>query len=170
MARAIEVWPISRLKPYERNARTHSPEQIEQTADSIRKFGFLNPILVDSSAGIVAGHGRTEAAKKLKLKEVPVIVLDHLSDDERRAFILADNRIAQNAGWDYDLLQEELQHLSEMNFDLELTGFDESEIAKILEAPGTKDAPESFKEHTASSITTDYRCPKCTFEWSGKPR
>ena len=98
------MWPLDRLAPYERNARTHSAEQVAQIAASIQEFGFTNPILVDGADGILAGHGRLAAAKDMGLAEVPVIVLDHLSPEQRRAYILADNKLALNAGWDIDLL------------------------------------------------------------------
>src|ERR1700674_1368960 len=96
----VESWPIERLIPYARNARTHSDAQIAQIAASIREFGFNNPILVDSASGVIAGHGRLLAARKLGLEEVPVIVLDHLSEADKRAYIIADNRLAELAGWD----------------------------------------------------------------------
>ncbi|HPT26228.1 MAG TPA: ParB/Srx family N-terminal domain-containing protein, partial [Bryobacteraceae bacterium] len=99
MARRIEVWPLDRFVPYARNARTHSADQVAQIAASIIEFGFTNPILVDSADGIIAGHGRLLAARKLGMAEVPVIVLDNLSPTQRRAYILADNKLALNAGW-----------------------------------------------------------------------
>ena len=105
MARQIELWPVERLVPYARNARTHSDEQIAQIAASIVEFGFKNPILVDTNAGIIAGHGRLLAARKLGLEEVPVVVLDHLSETQKRAYILADNRLGANAGWDEEMLR-----------------------------------------------------------------
>ena len=108
LAERIEHWPVERLAPYERNPRTHSDAQVAQIAASIVEFGFVNPILVDSNAGIVAGHGRLLAAKKLGLAEVPVVMLDHLSETQKRAYIIADNRLAENAGWDEQLLAEEL--------------------------------------------------------------
>src|SRR5271166_4278533 len=107
MARRIELWLTSRLAPYSRNARTHSAEQVAEIAASIVEFGFLNPILVHTDAGIIAGHGRLLAARKLGLAEVPVVVLDHLNANQRRAYILADNKIALNAGWDDTLLADE---------------------------------------------------------------
>src|SRR5229473_5013200 len=120
LARRIELWPIDRLIPYARNARTHSDTQIAQIASSIREFGFNSPILVDSNAGIIAGHARLLAARKLQLSEVPVVVLDHLSETEKRAYILVDNRLAANASWDEELLRLELAALREekLNFDL----------------------------------------------------
>lgn len=131
MAKRIEVWSLDQLIPYERNARTHTPEQVEQIAASIREFGFLNPILVDSANGVVAGHGRMEAARKLGMAEVPVVVLDHLTEQQRRAYVLADNRIAQNAGWDRLLLHEEL---SALDFDYHLLGFDDADIKRLADS------------------------------------
>lgn len=139
MASRIEMWPVDRLKPYERNARTHSDEQVEQIACSMVEFGFTQPILVDSDDGIIAGHGRLMAAKRLNLREVPVIVLDHLSDDQRRAYVLADNKLALNAGWDEELLAAELQSLAEDGYDLSLTGFSEAELDELL---NIEDEPE----------------------------
>src|SRR5258708_22657022 len=123
VASQIEHWPIERLIPYARNARTHSDEQIAQIAASIREFGFTNPILVDGRDGIIAGHGRLLAARKLKLAEVPVIVLDHLSEIQKRAYIIADNKLALNAGCDDDMLRLELKALPEQGCSLDLTGF-----------------------------------------------
>lgn len=126
------MWPVTRLVPYERNARTHSPEQVAQIAASIREFGFTNPILVDSSDGIIAGHGRLAAAKDIGMTEVPVIVLDHLTAEQRRAYVIADNKLALNAGWNETLLQVELADLGEMDFDLRLIGFSEDELAQLM--------------------------------------
>lgn len=132
MAKKIELWPIDRLKPYHQNARTHSDEQVAQIAASIIEFGFTNPILVDSSDGIVAGHGRLSAARELGLSTVPIVVLDHLSDRQRRAYILADNQLALNAGWDLDLLRTELQDLVADDFDLSVIGFSDEELSDLL--------------------------------------
>jgi len=133
MANRIEIWQTSRLIPYDRNARTHSPEQVDKIAASIAEFGFTNPILVDSADGIIAGHGRLLAAQRLGLSEVPVVVLDHLTEAQRRAYILADNRLALDAGWDVEMLAQELEALQAMDFDLDLTGFNQEEIAKYLD-------------------------------------
>jgi ParB family transcriptional regulator, chromosome partitioning protein len=132
-AKRIEMWPLDRLVPYERNARTHSAEQVAQIAASIQEFGFTNPLLVDGADGILAGHGRLAAAKDMGLAEVPVIVLDHLSAAQRKAYILADNQLALNAGWDTELLQMEVAALNLEDFDLSLLGFDEDRIAGLLE-------------------------------------
>ena len=136
MAKRIELWPLDRLKPYSRNARTHSPEQVAQIAASIVEFGFTNPILVDSHDGIIAGHGRLTAAQDLGLKTVPVVVLDHLSERQRKAYVIADNQLALNAGWDTDLLQAEVMALSLADFDLDLLGFDDDIIADLIDPEG----------------------------------
>jgi DNA modification methylase len=130
---AIVEVSVSTLKPYARNARTHSKKQIRQIASSIERFGFVNPVLVTGAGDIIAGHGRVEAAKVLGLRTVPTLAIDHLSDAERRAYILADNKLALNAGWDRELLALELQGLIDLEFDLELTGFSLAEIDFTLE-------------------------------------
>ncbi|MCX6621608.1 MAG: site-specific DNA-methyltransferase [Acidobacteria bacterium] len=131
----IEQWPIDRLIPYIRNARTHSDEQIAQVAASIVEFGWTNPILVGADGVIIAGHARLLAARKLKMLEVPVIVLDHLSETQRRALVLADNRLALSAGWDEDMLRVELEALKEDAFDIDLVGFTDEELDEILADP-----------------------------------
>ncbi len=128
----IDHRPLQELIPYARNARTHSEEQVAQIAASIREFGFNNPILVDGANGVIAGHGRLLAARKLGLAEVPVIELGHLSDSQRRAFILADNRLAQNAGWDDELLRLELGELQLADVDLQMLGFANEELEALL--------------------------------------
>ena len=128
----IERWPTEKLLPYARNARTHSEEQVAQIAASIVEFGFTNPILAGSDGVIVAGHGRLAAAQKLGLDTVPVVVLDHLTPTQRRALIVADNRIAENAGWDDAMLRIELQSLQEDGFNLDITGFDADALAEIM--------------------------------------
>jgi DNA modification methylase len=128
----IERWPTAKLIAYARNARTHSDEQVAQIAASIVEFGFTNPILAGSDGVIVAGHGRAAAAQKLGLETVPVIVLDHLTQTQRRALIIADNRIAENAGWDDAMLRIELQSLQEDGFNLDITGFDADALAEIM--------------------------------------
>lgn len=126
---------VDDLKPYAGNARTHTAKQIAQIAASMRKFGFTNPVLIDDTGGIVAGHGRVAAARKLGFAEVPVIELAHLSNAERRAYIIADNRLAELAGWDRDILAIELQTLSalDLDFDLEITGFETAELDLLLD-------------------------------------
>ena len=132
MANRIEMWPLDRLIPYARNARTHSETQVAQIAGSIIEFGFTAPLLVSEDGGILAGHGRLAAARKLDLDAVPVVVLDHLTPIQRRAYILADNQLALQAGWDHELLAVELADLSAAGFDLALTGFSDDELADLL--------------------------------------
>ncbi|MDQ1321550.1 MAG: hypothetical protein QG655_2795 [Actinomycetota bacterium] len=132
LADKIEQWPTDRLVPYARNARTHTDSQVAQIAASIAEFGFTNPILAGSDGVIVAGHGRLAAAQKLGIEMVPVVVLDHLTPTQRRALVIADNRIAENAGWDEAMLQVELIALQDDDFDLSLTGFDADALADLL--------------------------------------
>jgi ParB-like chromosome segregation protein Spo0J len=131
LADKIEQWPTAKLLPYARNARTHSDEQVMQIAASIAEFGFTNPILAGADGVIVAGHGRLAAANKLGLSVVPVVVLDHLSATQRRALVIADNRIAENAGWDDAMLRVELEALQDDDFDLSITGFDLDDLADL---------------------------------------
>ena len=132
MAKAkVEHLKVADLIPYARNARTHSDAQVAQIAASIREFGFTNPVLIDADNGIIAGHGRVMAAQKLKLSDVPCIRLGHLTEAQKQAYILSDNKLALNAGWDDDLLRIELSELAELDFDLSLTGFDVDEIAAL---------------------------------------
>jgi ParB-like chromosome segregation protein Spo0J len=128
----IEYRPVDALAPYDQNARTHSPEQIEQIAASIREFGWTNPILVDEEGTIIAGHGRLAAAQALGMAEVPVIVLDDLSDAQRRALVLADNKLALNAGWDDAILAAEVKRLLDDEFDVGVVGFSQTEIDEML--------------------------------------
>ena len=130
----IEYAPLKSLLPYANNARVHSRKQIRQIAASIERFGFTNPVLIDDNHGIIAGHGRVSAAKQLGMAEVPVVRLSHMTAAERRAYILADNKLALNAGWDQDLLAIELQGLIDLNFEVELTGFSVAEIDLALDA------------------------------------
>ncbi|MDD9724571.1 ParB/Srx family N-terminal domain-containing protein [Roseovarius sp. SK2] len=126
MARAdVELIAISDLKPWARNARTHSKKQVRQIAESIETFGFTNPVLIDERRTILAGHGRVEAARLLGRDEVPCLRLDDMSEDEKRAYVLADNKLALNAGWDEDLLAAELGALvsADLDFDVSITGF-----------------------------------------------
>ncbi|WP_054284878.1 site-specific DNA-methyltransferase [Gulbenkiania mobilis] len=132
LADRIELWPIDKLLPYVRNARQHSDEQIAQIAASIAEFGFVNPILTGADGVLVAGHGRLAAARKLGLPTVPVVVLDHLTPTQRRALVLADNRLAELATWDDALLRVELEALQDEGFDLDLTGFDADALAELL--------------------------------------
>ena len=135
----VERWPIERLIPRATNPRTHTPAQVVQIAASIQQFGWTNPILVGSDGDIIAGHGRLLAAQKLKMSEVPVIVLAHLSEAQRRALVIADNQLALNAGWNDELLRLELMALQEGDFNLDLIGFADQELAKLLAAQDAAD-------------------------------
>jgi DNA modification methylase len=128
--------PLGELIPYARNPRTHSDAQVAQIAASIREFGWTNPVLVDGANGIIAGHGRVLAARKLGLEQVPVIELAHMTEAQKRAYVLADNQLAVNAGWDEALLRLELADLSELGFDLGLVGFGEGELERLLAGDG----------------------------------
>ncbi len=128
----LEHWSVAELIPYAKNARTHSPEQVNQIARSIESFGFVNPVLVGDDKVIVAGHGRLMAAQQLGMDRVPVIVLGHLDEVQCRALVLADNKLAENAGWDEDLLKLELQALDDLDFDLDIVGFSDEELDGLL--------------------------------------
>ncbi len=130
----IDQTPIDELVPYDNNPRTHSAVQIERLVNSLKEFGFTNPILVDDDCNVIAGHGRLEAAKIVGLKTVPTITLSHLSEDQRRAYVIADNQLALNSGWDDDLLQSELQALGDAGFDLSLLGWGD-DIPSFAEEP-----------------------------------
>jgi hypothetical protein len=131
----IEQLPTADLIPYARNSRTHTDFQVAQIASSIREFGFTNPVLIDAENGIIAGHGRVMAASKLGLAKVPCIRLAHLTETQKRAYIIADNKLALNAGWDEEMLALELADLRELDFDLDLTGFEAEGIEAILNPP-----------------------------------
>ncbi|MGI6617713.1 MAG: site-specific DNA-methyltransferase [Saccharofermentanales bacterium] len=132
MTSKFEKVPIDKLVPYARNARTHSKEQIMQLRSSIREFGFLNPCLIDKDYNVIAGHGRILAAKEEGLTELPCVFVEHLTDAQKRAYIIADNRLAMNAGWDEEMLSVELSDLEGADFDLDLLGFTDSELKKLL--------------------------------------
>ena len=155
----IEQTPIHALQPHRQNARTHSNRQLRQIANSIRRFGFCNAILVDDDLTILAGHGRVEAAKQLGLTTVPTVRLSHLSEADKRAYVIADNRLAEKAGWDRNLLAIELQDLIDIGFEVELTGFETPEIdlllEEALEATGlTLAADDQLPEPTCDPPTT----------------
>jgi DNA modification methylase len=154
---AIVLRPISSLAPYAGNARTHSEEQIEQLVHSIRRFGWTNPVLVGADGTIIAGHARVLAARKLGMAEVPCLVLDHLSEAEQRALVLADNKLALNAGWDEAMLRAELQALQDDDFDVEAIGFNDDELRALLEDPAGdgQTAEEPAPEDSAPEAPSD---------------
>ena len=128
----MKLVPVDRLIPYVNNARTHSKEQIAKLRASIREFGFVNPVIIDRDFSVIAGHGRIAAAREENIAEVPCVFVDHLTEAQKKAYILADNRMALDAGWDEDMLRVELESLEEMGYDLGLTGFDEKELASMF--------------------------------------
>ena len=159
---------VADLIPFARNSRTHSDEQVAQIAASIREFGWTNPILVDGANGIIAGHGRLLAARKLGMTEVPVIVLDHLTDAQKRAYVIADNKLALNAGWNEEMLALEFKELGDIGFDLELIGFNSAEIDALLgKAHGGEETPpqSSAREINPDDYQMGHRCPRCGFEF-----
>lgn len=158
MKQQIEHIQLDVLFPYARNSRTHSDEQVAQIAASIREFGFTNPVLIDGSGGIIAGHGRVMAARKLKLSEVPCIRLGHLTEAQRRAYVIADNRLALNSGWDEAMLRVELADLQHLDFDLQLLGFEADELAGLLAAPEIEEGeyqgdPDAAPEPPVDPVT-----------------
>jgi ParB-like chromosome segregation protein Spo0J len=132
MVQRIECWPLEKLQAYASNARTHPAEQVQQIAASMMEFGVVNPVLIGPDGTIIAGHARVAAALQLGLTEIPVIVLDHLTPAQQRALVLADNRLALNASWDEEILRAELAALDEIDFNLELIGFDHDELDLLL--------------------------------------
>ena len=161
----VERWKIERLVPYARNARTHSDEQVAQIAASIREWGWTTPVLVDEDGGIIAGHGRTLAAQRLQMTEVPVMVARGWSDAKKRAYILADNKLALNAGWENELLHLELSELKELDFDLELIGFSADEITALSFKEKDLYPDSSTQEIDPDDYNMGHQCPKCGFEF-----
>jgi ParB-like chromosome segregation protein Spo0J len=161
----VERRSISRIIPYARNSRTHSDEQVAQIAASIKEWGFTNPILIDIDGEIIAGHGRLLAAQTLGLKEVPCITAVGWSDAQKKAYVIADNKLALNAGWDDDALKLELQDIDALGFDLTLIGFDIGELTALFDehdfAPGTEEDQGKLDELAPKMVT----CPHCQIEW-----
>jgi DNA modification methylase len=154
LADKIQQWPVAKLIPYARNARTHSDEQVAQIAASIAEFGFTNPILTGADGVIVAGHGRLAAAQKLAMEMVPVVVLEHLSPTQRRALVIADNRIAENAGWDETMLRVEMEALQLDDFDMSLTGFDADALAELMAGGGGDDSGNTDDDDVPEVLET----------------
>ena len=163
----IEHLPTDTLVPYARNSRTHSPEQVAQIAASIREFGFTNPVLIDANNTLIAGHGRVMAAQSIGLATVPAIRLAHLTDAQRRAYVIADNKLAENAGWDMATLAREVEDLNADGYDLELLGFGADELTALL-GESKQDAEvkqTSTKEIDVNAYQMQHRCPRCQFEY-----
>ena len=146
----MQLVPISKLVPYVNNARTHSPEQVMKLRSSLREFGFINPIIIDRNYGIIAGHGRLLAAKEEGITEVPCVFVDYLTEAQKKAYILADNRMAMDAGWDEELLRVEIEALQGEAFDVSLTGFDEKELADLFKDGNDSDAEDDDYDLSAA--------------------
>lgn len=159
----IEHVTTSSLTPYARNSRTHSQQQVKQIAASIREFGFINPIIIDKQGTIIAGHGRLLAAEHLQMDTVPCVRIEHMTDTQRRAYVIADNKLALNAGWDEELLKIELDDLHLADFDLSVVGFDADELSTVMGyddpnfAPGSADEQGKLDELAPKYVT----CPNC---------
>ena len=164
----IEPRSVSDLIPYASNSRTHSDTQIAQIAASIREFGWTSPILVSGDNTIIAGHGRLLAARKLGMDEVPTIVLDHLSKAQQRALVIADNQLALNAGWDMEMLKAEIETLNIEGFELDILGFNDDELHRILAEPnfeaGTEDEQGQLDQLDPKMVI----CPKCQHEFDSR--
>ena len=149
---------VEDLKPYGKNARTHSEQQIGQIVESIREFGFTNPVLIDTKNGVIAGHARLQAARRLDMKEVPCIVLAGLTEAQKRAYVIADNQIALNSGWDEKLLAMEFADLKDAGFNLDLLGFDASQMADIMQG---REVNQPEYDESVSSTVSMVTCPQC---------
>ena len=145
----MQLVPIGKLVPYVNNARTHSKEQITKLRSSLREFGFVNPVIIDREFNVIAGHGRILAAKEENIEQVPCVFVDHLTEAQKKAYILADNRFALDAGWDEEMLRVEMEALQDMDFDISLTGFDEAEIADLFAADDNEAQEDDFDEDAA---------------------
>ena len=159
----VKTIPIDDLKPYAHNPKTHPVEQVDKIARSIEEFGFLVPVLIDADNSIIAGHGRLMAARKLGLIEIPTICIDHLTEAQIRAYRIADNRLTESA-WDLELLESEISILQDMDFDIDLTGFDDIELGEMFPDTSDETPPEEFPEFD-EDITTENECPKCGYKW-----
>jgi len=159
----VEMINISELTPYARNSRTHTDEQINAIAESIKTFGFTNPILIHSGGKIIAGHGRVLAASRAGQLMVPVIKLEHLNNAQVQALVIADNQLANMAGWDFDVLASEIDSLNDQGFDLELLGFTKEELDELIGSPEVPPEVADEEEKKADGDTTI--CPKCHHEF-----
>jgi len=159
---SVRYLPITKLVNYARNSRVHSEIQISQLAASIKEFGFTNPVLITDECDIIAGHGRVMAAKKLGFDEVPCIILSHLTEHQRRAYVILDNQSSQTSSWNFDMLSVELDELNDAKYDISLIGFSTAELAEIIGSPNEIDVNEDEK------LISDKKsciCPKCQFEF-----
>jgi len=162
----ITYKPVADLIPYARNSRTHSDAQVAQIAASIKEFGWTNPVLLDGDNGIIAGHGRVMAAQKLGETQVPTIELGHMSETQKRAYIIADNKLALNAGWDEQMLALEIQDLKDVGYSLDMTGFSADELTEVMfDKLIDPESPDEFKEVDETDMV--HKCPRCGFEFDG---
>ena len=158
----LENIAIEKLIPYARNSRTHSDDQVAQIAASIEEFGFTNPVLIDKEGGIIAGHGRVSAARKLSLATIPCIRLNHLTETQRKAYVIADNKLALNAGWDNEMLTLELEELEDLGFDVDILGFDPSEMNvasvdySVLDGEDVKDQLNDMANGVRKAIQIEF--------------
>jgi ParB-like chromosome segregation protein Spo0J len=168
MKHEIEYVSTEELIPYARNSRTHSDEQVAQICASIKEFGFTNPVLIDADGIIIAGHGRTIAAQRLKIKDVPCLRLSHLTEAQKKAYVIADNKLALNAGWDDEMLAVELGDLNELNFDLNLTGFSDEEISIRLDQINFEPGDESDQGNLDKLDAKIIKCPHCQKDFDAR--
>ena len=165
----FQLVPVEKLVPYINNARTHSPAQISTLRARIREFGFISPLVIDRDFNVLVGHGRLEAAKAEEYTEVPCVFVDDLSEAQKKAYILADNRMAMDAGWDEDLLKVEMEELQAADFNVQLTGFRDDEITDLF---AVKDAPDDvgenkeFSEEEFGDEEFQHECPRCGFKYN----
>ena len=168
MKQHIEYVETAELIPYARNSRTHSDEQIAQICGSIKEFGFTNPVLIDADGLIIAGHGRTMAAQRMNMKEVPCLRLTHLTDAQKKAYVIADNKLALNAGWDEEMLALELGEINELNFDIAKTGFSDDEISLLLGDVNFDAGNESDQGQLDQLDPKIMKCPHCKKEFDAR--
>lgn len=171
----MQMVAVEKLVPYVNNARTHSAAQIGKLRASILEYGFINPVIIDGNFGIIAGHGRVLAAREEGLEEVPCVLVDYLTEAQKKAYILADNRYAQDAGWDEEMLRIEIESLQGMDFDVSLTGFRDDEITDLFALKDDElDDPEGnnkeFGEEEFGDEEFEHECPRCGFHFNGNGR
>jgi ParB-like chromosome segregation protein Spo0J len=157
----IDEIDTNKIIPYANNSRTHTVDQINKIRSSIREYGFISPVLVDEKLNLIAGHGRLEASKLEGMDKIPCVILTGLTDAQRKAYVIADNRMALDAGWDYDALRAEIEQLQEMDFPVDLTGFEINEIESMLSIPESIDLDDQG-DTKAKRLC---HCPKCGFEF-----
>lgn len=165
----FQLVEVEKLVPYINNSRTHSPAQINKLRASIREFGFISPLVIDRDFNVLVGHGRLEAAKEEEYTKVPCVFADNLTEAQKKAYILADNRMAMDAGWDEELLKIEMEELQAADFDMGLTGFREDEIADLFavkEDPDDTGSNKEFDEEEFGDEEFKYECPRCGFRYN----